>query len=104
MLGFVALALHAWAEAAAGRRRARHLPLMALSLGATYWSHYFAIFALAPLCAGELVRLVRNRRADGAPWRRGLLAARADSAARLSTRVTTPGAALLASRVARRYR
>lgn len=68
MLGFVALALHAWAEAAAGRRRARHLPLMALSLGAAYWSHYFAIFALAPLCAGELVRLVRNRRADVALW------------------------------------
>jgi Dolichyl-phosphate-mannose-protein mannosyltransferase len=68
MMGFFALALYGWAEAARGRRRALHIPVMVMALSAGYWSHYFAVFALVPICAGEIVRLVRERRADVTIW------------------------------------
>ena len=68
MQGAFALALFAWAEAASGRRRAFHLPLMTIALASAFWSHYFGVFALAPIGAGEIVRVARRRRPDAGVW------------------------------------
>jgi hypothetical protein len=68
MLGFVALALYAWAEAAAGRRRALNVPLLAMALAGGCWSHYYALFAFVPIGAGELVRSLRRRAVDVPIW------------------------------------
>ncbi len=68
MLGFFMLALFCWAEAASGKRRMLHVPLMAIALAGSYWSHYFGVFALAPIGAGELLRATRRGRPDAAVW------------------------------------
>lgn len=68
MLGMFALALLAWAEAAAGRRRTLHLPLLVVAVAGATWSHYFGLFALAPIGVGEAVRTVGRRRLDGPMW------------------------------------
>ena len=68
MLGFFMLALFCWAEAASGRRRWLYVPLMAIALAGSYWSHYFGVFALAPIGMGELIRAARRRRPDAAVW------------------------------------
>jgi hypothetical protein len=68
MVRLFALSLNSWAEAAAGRRRAWHIPLLALTLTAGYWTHYFAVLALVPIGAGEVARLVHNRKPDWPVW------------------------------------
>ena len=68
MLGFFMLALFCWAEAASGRRRVLYVPLMAVAVAGSYWSHYFGVFALVPIGVGELVRAARRRRPDAAVW------------------------------------
>jgi len=68
MLGLLALALYSWSEAAQGRRRALHLPLLALALTASLWSHYYAVLGFMPIAAGEAVRLWRERKPDWAVW------------------------------------
>jgi len=68
MSGLLALSVNSWAEAAAGRRRVWHVPLLALTLAAGYWTHYYAVLALLPIAAGEAVRLVRDRKPDWAVW------------------------------------
>ena len=57
-------ALWSWMAAAAGRRRRLYLPLLAVSVAAGVWSHYFAALALLPIGAGELARLAQRRRVD----------------------------------------
>lgn len=64
MMGLAALALLAWTEAAAERRRTVHLPLLGLALAASLWNHYFGILVFVPVLAGELARLLRDRRLD----------------------------------------
>ena len=64
MVGFVAVALLAWSEAAAGRRRAWYLPILAVMLAAAFWTHYYAGLILVPILAGEATRLIRRRRPD----------------------------------------
>jgi hypothetical protein len=64
MLGLFALALWSWSEAARGRNRTLHLPLMALVLAAGLWNQYFAILAFIPIGIGEALRLVRTRTVD----------------------------------------
>ena len=64
MMGLSALALFAWMEAAAGRRRTLHLPLLGLALAASLWNHYFGILVFVPVVAGEGARLLRDRRFD----------------------------------------
>ena len=64
MMGLAALALYAWMEAAAGRRRAVHVPLLFAALAASLWNHYFGVLAFAPIVAGEVARLARHRRLD----------------------------------------
>jgi hypothetical protein len=63
-LASMTVALFAWAESARGRRRAMHLPLLAVSLAAAVWAHYFAVLIAAPVVAGEVVRTLRSRRVD----------------------------------------
>ena len=66
MLGFYALALFAWAEAAQGRRRRLWIPVCAGALAAGVWAHYYAAFAFVAIGAGEVVRWARARRVDRA--------------------------------------
>jgi hypothetical protein len=68
MMGFAALSLFAWAEAAAGRRRYVYVPLLAAGLGASYWTHFYGLFAAAPVIAGELARTRWRRKIDAAVW------------------------------------
>ena len=68
MMGFAALSVFAWAEAAAGRRRWLHLPLLAIGLAASYWTHFYGVFAAAPVIAGELARTLRRRKIDVVVW------------------------------------
>jgi hypothetical protein len=68
MLGLFALSLNSWAEAAQGRRRALHIPLLALTLAAGVWSHYYAVLGLIPIAIGEAVRLGRDKKPDWAIW------------------------------------
>lgn len=64
MMGLAAVALYAWLEAAAGRRRFLQVPLLGVALAASLWNHYFGILVFAPVVAGEVVRLIQNRRLD----------------------------------------
>jgi hypothetical protein len=68
MLGLFALSLFAWSEAARGRRRKVYLPLLAVTLAAAFWTHYYAAATLAVLATGELVRLWQSRRPDWGTW------------------------------------
>ena len=64
MIGLSGVAFLAWTEAAAGRRRTLHLPLLGLALAASLWNHYFGILVFVPVVAGECARLLRDRRWD----------------------------------------
>jgi 4-amino-4-deoxy-L-arabinose transferase-like glycosyltransferase len=64
MVALFALSLYAWSEAARGRHRPWHLSLLAATLAASVWNHYYGILTFVPVVAGELVRIVRSRRID----------------------------------------
>jgi hypothetical protein len=68
MMGLFACVLLCWSEAAAGRRRSITVPLLALTLSASLWNHYYAILTVVPIGVGELVRLTRTRRPDWPVW------------------------------------
>lgn len=68
MLGCFGLALYGWSEAAHGRRRRVHLPLLAGSLAAGCWAQYFGAIAFAPIAAGEAVRSIERRSLDLPIW------------------------------------
>jgi hypothetical protein len=67
-IGFFALSLFAWTEAARGRRRPIHLPLLAAAFAASIWSHYYAVLTVAAVCLGEVVRQAVQRRIDWPMW------------------------------------
>ena len=64
MVGLFALALYAWTEAARHRTRSVHLPLLAVTLAASVWNHYYGVLIAVPIVAGEGVRWIRRRRVD----------------------------------------
>ncbi len=64
MMGLSAAAIYTWMEAAQGRRRAVHLPLLAMALAGSIWNHYFGVLAFVPIVAGECVRTLHRRRID----------------------------------------
>jgi hypothetical protein len=64
MVGLFAVSLLAWSEAARGRRRAIYLPVLAVSLAASVWNHYYGILTFVPIAGGEVVRSLRNRDID----------------------------------------
>jgi hypothetical protein len=67
-LAFFALALYSWTEAAAGRRATLHWTVMAFALTAEVWTHYYAALIFLPIVIGEIVRQVRLRQFQDAPW------------------------------------
>lgn len=79
MVGLFALSLLAWSEAArglprrsdathqvakAGRRRTLHLFLLAVTLSAAVWNHYYGILTFVPIVGGEVVRSFHRRKLD----------------------------------------
>jgi hypothetical protein len=66
--GAFAIALFAWSEAAAGRHTTRNWILLAVSVAAGIWAHYFFVLALVPIGLGEIVRQLRLRTFAHAPW------------------------------------
>jgi hypothetical protein len=75
MLGLFAVSLYAWTEAARGRARRWHLPLLAVTLAAAVWNHYYGVLTFIPIAGGEIVRTLRRRRIDS-----GMVAAFAGAA------------------------
>ena len=67
-VGFFALALYAWTEAAAGRRPALHWTVMSLALTAGVWTHYYLVLAFLPIVIGEFVRQKGLTKFQIAPW------------------------------------
>jgi methionine-rich copper-binding protein CopC len=68
LLGCFGVSAFAWSEAATGERRAAYLPLLALSLAAGVWAHYYGVFNIAVLVLGEITRDVRRRELDWGVW------------------------------------
>lgn len=68
MLGLFAVALLAWTEAVAGRRRVLWLPVLSVALGAGLWTSYFAAVGFVPVVVGETIRLARTGRSDWPLW------------------------------------
>jgi hypothetical protein len=68
MMGLASLAWFAWMRSTAGRRRGVFLTLMGVSLAAGLWNHYYAALVYLPIAAGELARVIRERRLDGTLW------------------------------------
>lgn len=68
VLGFGAVALLSWQTVTLGRRRAVSLLLLAASLAATVSTHYYGLFVILPLAAGEATRSLSRSRIDLAVW------------------------------------
>ncbi|MBV8810339.1 MAG: glycosyltransferase family 39 protein, partial [Acidobacteriaceae bacterium] len=68
MLGFSALALYAWFEITAGRRRVMSLAVLAVSSAAAVASHYYAVIAVLALGIGEIVRTIVRKKFDAPVW------------------------------------
>ncbi len=68
VLGFSALALLCWQGATDSPRRRLWLMALAASGAAATCSHYYAVFLLIPLGAGEIVRSLLRRRIDWPIW------------------------------------
>jgi hypothetical protein len=68
MLGSLGMALMAWQEAIEGPWRRTALLGLGLSLAVAVSSHYYAVFAVIPLAAGELTRTYLRKRLDGPIW------------------------------------
>jgi 4-amino-4-deoxy-L-arabinose transferase-like glycosyltransferase len=64
MVGLFALAMYAWTEAARNRNRKTHLSILAGTLAASVWNHYYGILILVPIATGECVRSLQTRRLD----------------------------------------
>jgi hypothetical protein len=68
MLGCFGISMVAWTQATRMRQRRLYLPLLALSLAAGAWAHYYAVLNAAALGTGQLVRDVRRRAVDAGVW------------------------------------
>lgn len=66
--GAFAIAMFAWTEAAAGRHARRNWILLALSLTAGVWGHYYFVLAFLPIGLGEIARQVRLKRLIPVAW------------------------------------
>ncbi|MEZ5320018.1 MAG: glycosyltransferase family 39 protein [Vicinamibacterales bacterium] len=64
LFGCTAVAVWAWTEAAAGRRRRVTLPVLAGAAALMMWTHYYAVLILPPLAGAEAVRWYRSRVLD----------------------------------------
>lgn len=68
VIGFSAMALLCWQGATESKRRAWWLIGLAASGAAAISSHYYAVFLLVPLGAGEIVRSLTRKRIDLPIW------------------------------------
>jgi len=68
VLGCAALSLLCWQSVASEHRRVLSLLGLTGSLAAALASHYYAVFILMPLAAGEIARTVVRRRLDPSVW------------------------------------
>jgi hypothetical protein len=66
MVACAAAALAAWQRSTEGSRVA--LILLAVSLAAGVWAHFYGILAFIPIALGELVRTRTERRLDWSVW------------------------------------
>ena len=66
--GAFAIAMFAWTEAAAGRHPTRNWILLAVSLAAGIWAHYYFVLAFLPIGIGEITRQVRLKRFMPEAW------------------------------------
>ena len=74
MVAWMAVALLLWRRATEPRdRRLPYLAGLAVVIACAIAGHYYAAFGLTALAAGEIVRLVRRRRADWAVWVAGAI-------------------------------
>ena len=71
LAAFAAVALAAWQRRTEGSRGA--IVVLAASLAATLWTHYYGVLIFLPIAAGEIVRTQKTRRIDFGVW--GALAA-----------------------------
>jgi hypothetical protein len=67
VLGATAAALLAWQRAADRPAWWKKL-LLTIALACLISSHFYGVFVWIPLCAGELVRTIRNKRIDWTMW------------------------------------
>jgi hypothetical protein len=68
LLGFGALALVAWQNAAEGRRRTIFVPVLGICLAASLACHYTGALLAVPFALGEVVRTINRRRVDVPIW------------------------------------
>ena len=68
VLGFAGAAYLSWQSLAFGKHRVLWSVCLTASLAAAVSSHYYGVFILVPLVAGELVRTAIRRRVDLAVW------------------------------------
>ena len=68
ILGLCGIAVLCWQTAAEGRKRRLVLPVLALSLAAAMYSHYYGFLILVPLGGAELWRDARRRMVDWPIW------------------------------------
>jgi hypothetical protein len=68
VLGATGVALLCWQATSDQRRRRWALPGLALAMAAAPGFHYYAVFFVIPLAAGELVRTFQRRRLDWPVW------------------------------------
>ncbi len=68
MLGCFGVSAFAWSETARDIHRAAYLPLLALSLAAGAWAHYYAVLNFAVLGLGEVVRDASRKEVDWGVW------------------------------------
>jgi hypothetical protein len=68
VLGFAAAALACWQSVTDGERRALLLPTLTLMLAGAVSTHYYAVFVIAALAVGEVVRSIERRSVDVAVW------------------------------------
>jgi hypothetical protein len=66
--GCFAVAFVAWLTYASGRGGRFALAALTLALAAGLWTHYYFVFAVLPIVAGEVVRQYSQRRIDRAFW------------------------------------
>jgi hypothetical protein len=66
--GFAALAMLSWMRAAANRKRAVYIPLLAVSLAGAVASHYYAALAVVALAVGEVIRTRCTKKIDWPIW------------------------------------
>jgi hypothetical protein len=67
-VGAFAVALFAWSEASANRKRRRNLALLTAATALGVWAHYYAVLAVFPILVGQLARDVRAKQIDVGVW------------------------------------